>query len=257
MAMAVRKSTLAASGILQTQIDETRAFFNKPRRTDPVENSSPSQKFVYAEIAKRLPVGRGNQTAVDLGCHWGRFCRFMAGSYGRVVGIDFAQQALETAIPSPRIEYRCGDLEKSPELLASFSPVHFYLAVGLFEMLQNPERLLENMRKYASSGGRLAIVIPNPKSINFSFLRILLWLRKHLAKTPTGGIFHNHLSPEMLRVMVLRAGFAVDRFDYFVGTPIYMFDRLPRPIQSVILRCDALFFRIFGGSYCYIQARVE
>src|SRR5438105_3322214 len=142
----------------RAHIERTRAFFNKPRPT-LMGPQSVMQKFVFDEITKLIPSGDDRSVAVDLGCHWGRYTRILAETYGAVIGVDFADEVIASMKDEGNISYKVLDVSKEGVRLREFPPVDLFLAVSLFEMLPNPEDVCRNLAAAARSGGRLLAVI--------------------------------------------------------------------------------------------------
>ena len=126
------------------KIVKTHGFFNKKRAKNIIP-LSPIQQYVHDEITSLIPKGTSDQKAVDLGCHWGRYTATLAETYGDVIGIDYAEKAIKSAIHKDNIVYEVIDLDQNSDVIAKHSPVDLYIAVALFEMLNNPTQLCNSM----------------------------------------------------------------------------------------------------------------
>jgi 2-polyprenyl-3-methyl-5-hydroxy-6-metoxy-1,4-benzoquinol methylase len=237
------------------QIERTKQFFNKPLPGTPRKIASPVDVHVFESICKLLPRGSDQEFAVDLGCHWGRYTKRLAESYGRVVGIDFAAEAIATAAAGPNIRYLALDLERDG--LALERKVDFFLAVGLFEMLKTPGLVAEKMGKHSSSGGGALIVMPNKRHLNFIFLRFVLWIARNLLRRKEVYIYHNGITPEQLLRPLLDAGYEFIDGGSIVGMPPSVVARLPGPVQKLLLKRDRLATVVFGGAYHWLYLRKQ
>src|SRR2546430_2570951 len=119
-------------------ITRTRRFFDASYPGLRAERPSPIQQFVFERVASLIPRGRRDQVAVDLGCHWGRYTRYLARTYGMVWGIDVATAAVHSAPGNANIRFQVMDLEDQTAQFVFESRVDLFLAVGLFELLRDP-----------------------------------------------------------------------------------------------------------------------
>lgn len=243
---------------LNKKIKESRQFFNKRRpgniRPDNINSLSPVQKYVFMEISNLIPVGTRDSIAVDLGCHWGRYSSFMANAYGQVVGIDFAEQALATAVPGKNITYVQLDLNTQVGELIRYAPVDLFLAIALFEMIKDPELLCKYLYKAGNSGCKVLIVIPNRYSLNYRSLRIVLWVFRSVLKKHT-YIYNNGITINAIINYLKEAGFQIESQGAIVGAPVYLLDRFPYFLQRFLLKLDALYKLFFGGSYHWVLVK--
>jgi SAM-dependent methyltransferase len=90
---------------------------------DPWASGSPRYRYQrrkYEVLAGLLPARRF-ESALDLGCGLGLFCRHLADHADRVLGVDIAPSALAEAARRnadlPQIEYACHDILALPEEL--------------------------------------------------------------------------------------------------------------------------------------------
>jgi 2-polyprenyl-3-methyl-5-hydroxy-6-metoxy-1,4-benzoquinol methylase len=235
---------------LSRVLRQTREFFNKPRNRASI-SSRPIDRFAFDEIVKLLPKGSEDQTALDLGCHRGRISTWLAGTYGRVIGVDFAEKAIESAERRDNIEYVCLDLNTSANQLVLFGEVDLVVAVAVFEMIENPLALSRQLARVAKKSGQVIVVIPNRRSINYLFLRSALWASRNLLRRPR-RIYNHGFSLQQLEDCFINAGFQVRGKGAVAGIPLYLAGLLPSVLQASILWLDPLFLHLLGGSYHWI-----
>ena len=238
--------TTEEAGVLQ----QTREFFNKPRN-EAKASPRPIEKFAFDEIVRLIPKGREDQTALDLGCHWGRISVWLALSYGRVIGVDFAEKAIRSAERRRNIEYFCLDLNTSADQLGQFGAVDLIVAIAVFEMIENPAALCRQLAKVAKRSCKVLVVIPNRRSANYVSLRIALWVSRNLLRHPR-RIHNNGYSIERLEDCFTKSGFQVQEKGSIVGIPLYLVGLLPSVLQATFLKLDRLFLSLLGGSYHWI-----
>jgi 2-polyprenyl-3-methyl-5-hydroxy-6-metoxy-1,4-benzoquinol methylase len=229
----------------------TAAFFDKAK---PQASGSPSVigSYVFAETAKLIPKGAPHQTAMDLGCHWGRYTVVLAETFGNVIGVDIAEQALATAEPRPNIRYGKIDLEENTADLMRYGRVDFLLAICVFEMLRAPERFCQELARIFP-GARLLALIPNRTSINYLTLRTILWLSRHVLKRDR-FIYNNGINLGRLKGYLEDAGFRVEAQGGVVGVPLYALERLPEGFQRAAIVVDPLCRSLLGSSYHWVLA---
>ncbi len=235
-------------------IAATKKFFDRGKGVRTAQDESPVHRFVFDSVAALIPAGGRDQTAVDLGCHWGRYCLHLARSYGRVVGVDQAAAALETAVRADNIEYAVCDLEREPERLAAFAPVDLFLAVGLFEMLERPRGLVRRLSSFGSEGGRVLAVIPNRKSFNYRMFRLKCFVARHVLRRRNMTIYNNGITAPELASLFAGEGFSVLSTGETVGAPVYLLEYLPGSWQRGFLRFDGWMKKVFGGAYHWVLA---
>jgi 2-polyprenyl-3-methyl-5-hydroxy-6-metoxy-1,4-benzoquinol methylase len=250
-----QSSTISAEAERARVLEETREFFNKPKNrvSSP---QRPIDKFAFDEIVKLIPRGSKNQTALDLGCHWGRISTWLADSYGRVIGVDFAEKAIESAERRPNIEYLCLDLNTAADQLAGFGAVDVIVAVGLFEMIENPAALCRQLAKVAKKSCKILVLIPNRMSLNYVSFRSALWVSRSLFKRPR-FIHSNGYSIHQLEECFKSARFRVQAKGSVVGVPLYLGRLLPSILQDAFLKLDRFFLNFLGGSYHWICCQFE
>jgi len=229
---------------------QTREFFNKTRNSSNFSRR-PIDKFAFEEIAKLIPKGKDDQTALDLGCHWGRISVWLAVSYGRVIGVDFAEKAILSAERRDNIEYVCLDLNTAADQLVSFGPVDLIVAIALFEMIEDPTALCRQLARVAKKSCKVLAVIPNRFSINYLSLRLALWISRSLLGRKR-FIRNNGYSVERLENSFVDAGFEVNGKGPVVGVPLYLAGLFPSALQRLFLKFDWLFLKFAGGSYHWL-----
>ncbi len=238
---------------IRSKIERTRAFFNRPRRASPTR--SPILQHTYEQTVGRFPAGTPDSVAVDLGCQWGRNTVVLAQTYGKVIGVDFAEEALASAVPAENIQYVQLDLNSHPEKLSGFRPVKFFLAVALLEMVVDPEKLCACIARAADPGTRFLAFIPNRRSLNYLSLRFAMWISRTILGRGDRYIHNNGLTIGQLRHHLLFAGFETEQEGSMSGIPIYLADRLPESWQRGLLKFEPTARRLFGGSYYWILCR--
>jgi 2-polyprenyl-3-methyl-5-hydroxy-6-metoxy-1,4-benzoquinol methylase len=234
---------------------QTREFFNKPRNSATF-SGRPVDRFSFEQIIKLIPEGKDDQTALDLGCHWGRISTWLAGSYGRVIGVDFAEKAIDSAERRHNIEYYCLDLNTSADQLVRFGAVDLIVAVVVFEMIENPAALCRELAKVAKKSCKILVVIPNRFSINYLSLRIALWMSRRLLKRPR-YIYNNGYSIRRLEDCFIKAGFRLNGKGSVIGVPLYLTGLFPSAFQQLFLKFDRLFLKYAGGSYHWLFCQPE
>ena len=251
----LRSSSMSNTIDHSRALQKTHEFFNKPRdrsRCSP----RPIDKFAFDEIVRLIPEGSGDQTAMDLGCHWGRISTWLADSYGKVIGIDFAEKAIASAERRHNIEYFCLDLNTAPDRLSGFGPADLMVAVGLFEMIENPAALCRQLAKVAKNSCKVLVVIPNRTSVNYLSFRSALWINRHLLRR-SHYIHSNGYSIHQLAECFIGAGFRVQAKGSVVGIPLYLGRLLPLALQTTFLKLDRSFLNLLGGSYHWICCQFE
>lgn len=238
-----------------TVLEQTREFFNKSR-TGANRSRRPIEKFAFDEITRLIPTGSEEQSVLDLGCHWGRLSTWLAGSYGRVIGVDFAERAILSAERRDNIEYHCLDLNTAADRLAGFGPVDLIVAVALFEMIENPAALCRQLAKVGKKSCKILMVVPNRASINYLSLRSALWTSRHVLRRKK-YIYNNGYSLHELEECFINAGFRVNARGSIVGVPLYLAGLLPPAFQEAFLKLDRLFLKIAGGSYHWLYCKAE
>jgi|SRR5580704_3318400 2-polyprenyl-3-methyl-5-hydroxy-6-metoxy-1,4-benzoquinol methylase len=246
--------TLATSEAAQA-LEQTREFFNK-RRNPARVTPSVIEKFAFDRIVELIPQGRADETALDLGCHWGRLSTWLARSFGRVVGVDFAEEALAGAERRENIEYVRLDLNTSATQLREFAPVDLILAVAVFEMIECPELLCKQLGAIAKPGCTALVVIPNRRSVNYVSLRMALWISGRVLGRPR-HIYNNGYVIEKLENCLAEAGFKAKQKGAVIGVPLYAAELFPRFLHPWILKLDRFFLKVLGGSYHWLSCRWE
>ncbi len=237
---------------VREEIARTRQFFDKSRPS-VVGRPSPLRDYVFTVTSKLIPPGRPGWKAVDLGCHWGRYTRAIALTYGRVIGVDFSEQAIASADKGPNIYYLAMDLNSPESGLSGLAPVNFFLANAGLEMLEDPARLCRQLAACASPGAQLLAVIPNRRSLNYITFRAGLWVATRLLGK-RGGIYNNGITIAKLVDWLEAAGFTVENRGAIIGVPAHLVGFLPVPLQKRLLTLDEGLLRVLGGSYHWVIA---
>jgi 2-polyprenyl-3-methyl-5-hydroxy-6-metoxy-1,4-benzoquinol methylase len=248
-----RQKVTSAPDTLESKIGATRAFFNRRRRQRG--DLSPIQQHTYEETIRHIPSGTTPSTAVDLGCHWGRYTSVMAQTYGKVIGIDFADEALASAETAGNIHYVQLDLNVQPGELIRFAPVDLFLAVALLEMVVDPMALCQSMASATKPGGKVLAFIPNRLSLNYLSLRGGLWLARVLFGHRNRYIHNNGITVRQLNRHLQSAGFEIEQQGAMSGIPVFLADRLPHSWQRALLKIEPAVKRLLGGSYHWVLGR--
>jgi cyclopropane fatty-acyl-phospholipid synthase-like methyltransferase len=250
----LRPDGMEASSERTEILEQTRQFFNKPRNS--ARSLPPVARFAFDQVIKLLPKGTAGQTALDLGCHWGRVSAWLADSYGKVIGVDFADKAIESAERRDNIEYCCLDLNTSAGQLREFGLVDLIVAVAVFEMIGSPAALCQHLAAVAKPSCKVVAVIPNRRSVNYWSLRSALWISRNLLRHER-HIYNNGCRIDQLKRCFVASGFTVRESGSIVGVPGYLAGLLPSVVQTFLLKFDRLFIRLFGGSYHWIYCQFQ
>lgn len=230
-------------------IERTKHYFDKPFR-GAAKKASPVEIFTFEEICKLMPSGSKTEFAVDLGCHWGRYTRKLAETYGFVLGVDFAAAPIITAPALPNVRYLQADLEN--DVFNPEGEVNLFIAIGLFEMLRRGDLVMQKMADHIAPDGEVLIVIPNKSHLHFVFLRFALWAARTFLNRKHVFIYHNGANVWTLNRAMEVAGFSVKAGGSIVGMPPSLLARLPFGFQRVLLRKDKLASAILGGAYHWL-----
>src|ERR1700733_9834362 len=117
---------------VQRELARTRQFFDKSRPA-AAARSAPVREYVFAVISGLIPLGRKDSRAVDLGCHWGRYTKFIASTYGNVTGVDVSEKAIASAETGDNIVYLSMDLNLPDLDWSRLAPVDFFFVNAVFE----------------------------------------------------------------------------------------------------------------------------
>ncbi len=170
---------------------------------------------------------------LDVGCGNGSFLKAAAALGWDVYGTERAQGAHLSPDIAARI---CRDeLPNCPFTEASFDVITSWHS---FEHLQDPERYLKRIAELLREDGMLVIEVPNYRSWQ-ARLFTADWLHLDVPR----HLFH--FSPESLRAMLERNGFAVQRISY--GNAIYdMFGLLQSFLNAVTSEKNIVFDLVNG-----------
>lgn len=105
-----------------------------------------------------LKLARDADSILDLGCGEGTRLSLLV-SRGRGVGIDISSKAISLAKKKyPNFDFRVGDLEKLPFENKSFDLVY---SAFVFEHLDNPEKVIKEVIRVLTPGGKVVVIAPN------------------------------------------------------------------------------------------------
>jgi 2-polyprenyl-3-methyl-5-hydroxy-6-metoxy-1,4-benzoquinol methylase len=116
------------------------------------ENGDYGRRYVLdAPMLERI-AGRGFETALDVGCGEGRFCRVMQAHGIRTVGVDPTELLIESARRrDPAGDYRLGPAETLDVPAASFDLVVSYLSlVDIPDVAQAAANMVAALRSTSS-----------------------------------------------------------------------------------------------------------
>ncbi len=160
----IRHVALRMAGRGDWFITESRAFFGPRAATWDARfgDDIPAYSAAIAEAA--IPVGG---SVVDVGCGTGRALPTLyevVGPAGRVIGVDFTPQMLDTARAHGRAEYAVlllADARRLPFTGARFDAV---FAAGLVPHMPDPAAGLAELARVTRLGGRLIIFHPSGRA---------------------------------------------------------------------------------------------
>jgi SAM-dependent methyltransferase len=114
--------------------------------------------FVEAQLGDRAP-----HAVLDLACGAGRHTDALRERGYRVLGIDLSLTLLAQRPDLPRV---AGDMRELPFVAASFDWVlNFFTSFGYFERERENFRVLEEVVRILSPGGRFLIDLMNPEPV--------------------------------------------------------------------------------------------
>jgi len=238
---------------MQQELARTRQFFDKTRPAGG-PNSSAVQEYVFAVIAGLIPAGQADSRAVDVGCHWGRYTKWIARTYGTVTGIDISEKAIASAEKAENISYFTMDLNSPQADWSRLAPTDFFFVNAVFEMLADPAQVCRRLAGCGTQELRILAVIPNRRSLNYVTFRLALWIVTRLRRK-SGGIYNNGITLPRLVAALEAAGFVVEKKGAVVGVPVYLLSLLPTPLQKALLKLDAPLRCLIGGSYHWVLAQ--
>lgn len=145
--------------------DRLAALLMSPKASaEPVlAERLPGLDFLYEQQAWSLGGRRGSPTGsvVDVGCGNGdRLERFEAVGWGRAVGVEFDEEAVDIARAKGR-SVRQGTAERSPEEDASHDLVFMHHVI---EHVRDPAAAMAEAWRVLKPGGELFVLTPNINS---------------------------------------------------------------------------------------------
>ena len=193
--------------------------------------------------------------AVDLGCNNGKYTSQLALYFEEIFGLDYAEKALFSAPKKQNITYEVIDLNINANKLLKYRNVDKYVAIAIFELLENPEDVIRNISLSLRQGGDLFIVIPNNKSLNFLSFRFLLLLKRWMGREAE-NIYNNGINLKKINKILSENGFEITKSDKIIASPVYLINCLPALVQTLIVKIDPLLLKISGGGYkCLIATK--
>jgi 2-polyprenyl-3-methyl-5-hydroxy-6-metoxy-1,4-benzoquinol methylase len=122
----------------------------------------PGRLKFYDEVAT-ICAGLGPRRVIDIGCGTGHLLRFLVDRLSTspelVVGVDHSSAGIDRARELlPTATWLVGDLYSLPPTLERFDLV---LCTEVLEHLEEPARAVEILRRRCTSGGRVAITVPD------------------------------------------------------------------------------------------------
>ena len=131
----------------------------------------PNKIFLSQRIKKikRYIQKDPNFTALDIGCGSGEFTSMLKDYYGTVIGMDISDKMIKIAkenYPDRNIIFKkneCTDTQLND------SSVDFIFALGLFDYVENIEKVFNEFKRILKHRGKIVITIPKNPSIFFIF----------------------------------------------------------------------------------------
>lgn len=154
---------------------------------------------------------------LEIGCASGSFLHHMANKGWKVQGIEFSEKA---ALEAQKLGYfvHVGPLENAPKPEEKFN---LFVGWMVLEHLHEPVKSLKKMSEWAAPGARLALSVPNARSVEFRLFKgngFALQLPTHLY----------HFTPETIEKVLFVGGWRVDRIFHqrtlsnFIGSLGYL-----------------------------------
>ncbi len=137
---------------------------------------------------------------LDVGCGSGRYLQLMRALGWEITGVEYSEHAVRVAREAVGPEVHRGDVRD-----VAFSPDSFDAITlnHVLEHLADPGDALAELRRIASPGARLAIVVPNKQGLGARWFGRdwVGWDPRHFT----------YFSPDGLRIALERAGWCVEQ----------------------------------------------
>ena len=138
-------------------------YWHTSERVNPdfPETNFQNHLKVYKFVAQFVAA---NMKVVDLGCGTGYGSHYLSQFAESVSGIDLSSSAIRWAksryLPSPRLSFQRGNVEKLPFATAMFD---FAMSTENFEHLRDHAAHLAEVRRVLIPGGTFFLATPNPE----------------------------------------------------------------------------------------------
>jgi SAM-dependent methyltransferase len=152
------------------------------------------------ELGVLLHPWQNDGVVLDVGCGSGRYLDLMRALGWRTFGVDISADAANAARDVLGLDVRAGDLAEIALSSDSFDAVSMSHTL---EHVADPVAMLREIKRITKPGGRIAILVPNMRSMLSRILRDY-WLGLEIPR---------HLilfSPDGLRIAIERAGLEVE-----------------------------------------------
>jgi SAM-dependent methyltransferase len=165
-----------------------------------VARVSPLRERAMFDFGVLLHPWTHHGAVLDVGCGSGQYLDLMRALGWRTVGVDISEGAVSAARDGLGLDARAGDLA------GIGFPSNTFDAVSMSHTLEHvadPVRMLCEVKRVTKPGGRIAILVPNMRSMLSRMLRDY-WLGLEIPR---------HLilfSPEGLRITLQRAGLHIE-----------------------------------------------
>lgn len=173
--------------------------------------------------------------ALDIGCNEGAFSRILCEKGYECLGIDIDDKRIETARRSLNSERLKFEVQNATELGTPDGSYDLILCLEVIEHLDDPEKLLDEIRRVMKPEGLLIISTPNNCSLEGLAGRALQAIggRRWNAWDPTHQRIYSSL--EFLRLMDRHRFRPVRIIGYYYWPSVYRFERmrLLNGLQSV------------------------
>jgi SAM-dependent methyltransferase len=161
----------------------------------------PLRQRATHDLGVLLHPWRPGGALLDVGCGSGRYLDLMRSlGWSRVVGVDISERAVANA-RSLGVEAYAGDLAEIGFPESSFDAVSLSHTL---EHVYDPAKLLAEVRRVTAPGGRVAIVVPNARSLSAQILGTY-WLGWEAPRHLT------NFSPPAIEAVLARAGLTIER----------------------------------------------